>query len=192
MTRKPLDSVRFKSHLDKIKSPVFRKKLVDYQNYLLKKTTIDFAYAASLKNTDHLKSAKDADSFFKELLAPYKGKVIYIDFWGTWCGPCRDEMKYVGKAKEILKDKDVIFMYFANNSPEFTWKNMIKELDLTGENVVHYRLPDEQQYMLQRRLSVNSFPTYMLVDKEGNISTTKAPRPSDPNGLAMKVNELLK
>ena len=49
---------------------------------------------------------------------------------------------------------------------------------LTGENVVQYRLPDEQQSMLERRFGVNSFPTYMLVDRNGNVVDTKPPRPS--------------
>ncbi len=191
-TRRPFEGGKLEAVLSEVKSPAFQTSIRDYQSFLLKKTSTDFAYAASLKNTDHLKSSKDADSLFKALLAPYKGKVVYVDFWGTWCGPCRDEMKYVAKAKEALKGKDVIFMYFANSSPEITWKNMIKEMDLTGENVVHYRLPEAQQSMLERRLSVNSFPTYMLVDKAGNISTTKAPRPSNPDELASKVDELLR
>ncbi len=191
-TRRPFEGGKLEAVLSEVKSPAFQTSIRDYQSFLLKKASTDFAYAASLKNTDHLKSSKDADSLFKALLAPYKGKVVYVDFWGTWCGPCRDEMKYVAKAKEVLKGKDVIFMYFANSSPEITWKNMIKEMDLTGENVVHYRLPEAQQSMLERRLSVHSFPTYMLVDKAGNISTTKAPRPSNPDELANKVDDLLK
>lgn len=189
-TRKPLDSKEFEEALQEIRSPLFQAGLRDYQDNLIKKTTVDFDYAASLKSTEHLRSSKDADSLLKDLLAPYKGKVVYIDFWGTWCGPCRDEMKYVGKAKEALIGKDVVFMYFANNSPETIWKNMIKEMNLTGENIVHYRLPESQQLLLERRLSISSFPTYMLVDKSGNISTTKAPRPSNLNALVSKVNEL--
>nr|WP_068891105.1 TlpA disulfide reductase family protein [Pedobacter panaciterrae] len=191
-TRKAMETKKFDAYLKKIKSPAFQANLVDYQKHLLKVPTMDFAYAQSLKNTEHLKDSKDADSLFKALIAPYKGKVIYIDFWGTWCGPCRDEMKHVGKAKEALKDKEVVFMYFANNSPEEIWKNMIKEMNLTGQNMVHYRLPSEQQSLIERRFSIKGFPTYMLVDKEGNMSTTDAPRPSNPSGLAETVGNLLK
>ena len=42
-------------------------------------------------------------------LAPHKGKVIYIDVWGSWCGPCREEMKHASAIKESLKGKDVVF-----------------------------------------------------------------------------------
>ena len=191
-TRKPMESVKFEEFAGLVKSPVFRAQLSAYNDHLLKTKNADFTFAQSIKNTDHLKSAKEADALFKELIAPYLGKVIYLDFWGTWCGPCREEMKYAGAAKEALKDKEVIFMYFANRSPEELWKSMIKDMNLTGENIVHYRLPEEQQRLIENRFSINSFPTYMLIDKEGNIVTMNAPRPSDPNGLGRAVRELLK
>jgi hypothetical protein len=66
----------------------------------------------------------------------------------------------------------------ANGSSEESWKNVIKNYSLTGENVVQYRLPNEQQAMIERRFGVNSFPTYMIVDKNGNIVDTNPPRPS--------------
>jgi thiol-disulfide isomerase/thioredoxin len=190
-TRKALEPEKFAALLKGIGSPAMEESLVNYQNHLLKIPGEDFSYAESLKNTNHLKGAKDADSLLNALLLPYKGKVVYIDFWGTWCGPCREEMKYVGAAKEALKDKEVIFMYFANNSPESTWKSMIKDMKLTGSNVVHYKLPDQQQNMLEKRLSIKGFPTYMLIDKDGKLVSTAAPRPSNPVELAKAVNVLL-
>ena len=82
-------------------------------------------------------------------------------------------------------------MYFANNSPETSWKNVIKEYHLTGKNVVHYRLPNEQQAMIERRFSIRSFPTYILMDKKGNIVNMKAPRPQQKEQLVNEITKFL-
>lgn len=87
-------------------------------------------------------------------------------------------MTYVADIKKQFIGNDIIFMYFANNSPEESWKNVIKSYSLTGENVVQYRLPDEQQGMLERRFGVKHFPTYMIVDRNGNVVDTNPPIPS--------------
>ncbi|MDO5609016.1 MAG: thioredoxin-like domain-containing protein [Capnocytophaga sp.] len=94
----------------------------------------------------------------------------------------------IGKTKEALKGKDVVFMYFANRSPEDSWKNVIKQYDLTGENVVHYNLPKEQQDMLERRLGINSFPTYMIMDKSGTIVDMNPARPMQSGRLTEQLN----
>ena len=82
-------------------------------------------------------------------------------------------------------------MYLANHSTEDSWKNIIKEYHLTGTNVVHFNLPDEQQELLEKSLSINSFPTFILLDKEGNIVDRHAPRPSQKQELINRINELL-
>ena len=64
-------------------------------------------------------------------------------------------------------------------------------MNLTGENIVHYRLPDQQQNMLENKLSINSFPTYMIVDKEGNIVNHDAPSPRHKDELMAEINRLL-
>jgi thiol-disulfide isomerase/thioredoxin len=191
-TRTAMDPADFKRYLAKIGSPALQASVVAYQKHLLDVTKTDYAYAESLKNTDHLKESKDADSIFKALLEPYKGKVIYLDFWGTWCQPCREEMKFAGAVKDALKGKDVVFMYLANNSPEHSWKNIIKEMGLTSENTIHYRLAAEQQSLIERRLAIKGFPTYLLIDKEGNIVNSTPPRPSQRDELVTAVNALLK
>ena len=190
-TRIPWSSTAINELKERITNPYLLEKLLSINDYYVNISKQTIANEASLKNVDHLKDIYDADEIFNKLIEPYKGKVIYIDFWGTWCGPCRENMKFAGAVEEALHGKDVIFMYFANNSPEQSWKNVIKEMNLTGENIVHYRLPDQQQSMLERKLSINSYPTYMIIDKEGNIVNTKAPSPKDKDGLIAEINRLL-
>ena len=64
-------------------------------------------------------------------------------------------------------------------------------MDLSGENVVHYRLPDEQQSMIERKFPVQRFPTYMLIDKQGNIVNDRAPGPDRKNNLLSAIEKLL-
>jgi len=176
---------------DRVVIPALKEYVLNLQDHYFQLSKQDIRYTESLKNTDHLKDAKDADTLFAQLTDPYRGKIVYIDIWGTWCGPCKQQMKYVGEVKEALKDKEVIFMYFANNSPEESWENVIKVNQLTGENIVHYRLPDKQQAMIERRLSIRSYPTYILMDKAGNIVNMKAPRPQLKEELIEEINKLL-
>lgn len=190
-TRIPIDTKLLDSIIMQVQSPVFREKVLVAQKFYTELSGRSMEYAESLKNTDHLIEAKNADSLWLELTRPYRGKILYVDFWGTWCGPCKMEMEYVADLKKQFIGKDVMFMYLANRSSEESWKNVIKNYSLTGENVVHYRLPDEQQAMIERRFGVNSFPTYMIVDKNGNIIDTKPPRPSQKETTVGFLNCLL-
>jgi thiol-disulfide isomerase/thioredoxin len=189
---KALSEAKVKDMRVKVVNPDLIKIIENVNNFYKNVATKGMTYEASLKNTSHLKEYQDAKTLFEELIKPYKGKVIYVDFWGTWCGPCKENMKYVKDLKAKLKGQDVIFMYFANNSPEDSWKNIIKEMDLTGENVVQYRLPEKQEEIIERLFSVNSFPTYLLVNKEGKVVNTKAASPIQGETVVQQISELLK
>ena len=101
-------------------------------------------------------------------------------------------MKHAPAIKEALKDKDVVFLYFAYSSDEVSWKNVIKENNITGDNVYHYNLPMEQQLLLNELWNVTAYPTYILYDKEGRLVTTDAKSPSSKEGLLLQINSLLK
>lgn len=106
-----------------------------------------------------------ADEVFHAITSAYRGKVLFIDIWATWCGPCKDAMKKTEPIKQEYAGKDVVFIYLAGeNSPEATWKQMIP--DIKGE---HYRLTQEQWDVVGKQLGVNGVPSYVLVDKEGVI-----------------------
>lgn len=145
----------------------------------------------SLKSGAGLDGNTSGDSLFCQLTEPYRGKVIYLDFWGTWCGPCKEQMKYMGGVKKALEGKDVVFMYLANRSAQKSWENVIKEYHLTGEQCVHYNLPAKQQALIEQVLSVSSFPTFMLVDKTGRLVNTHAPKPEEKEALLREITRLL-
>lgn len=100
-------------------------------------------------------------------------------------------MQYVGKIKEQLKDKDVVFLYLAFSSPEKSWRNAILEFQLNGKESAHYNLPEEQQRLLGKELSIKHYPTYILFDKEGNIAIPKAAQPSNGEKVIEQIETLL-
>ena len=129
----------------------------------------DFANAASLRPSSDVEGMSDGEKILRKIIEPYKGRIIYVDIWGTWCGPCKEALKESHKLKEALKDYDIVYLYLANRSSDESWKNVIKEYDLTGEDCVHYNLPSDQQRAIERYIGINGYPTYKLIDKEGNI-----------------------
>lgn len=129
----------------------------------------DLANAASLHPSTDVANMTDGEKMLRKIIEPYKGRVIYLDVWGTWCGPCKQKLKESWKVKEALKDYDIVYLYLCNGSSDESWKNVIKEYNLAGPNCVHYNLPKEQQSAIEHYLSVNSFPTYKIIDKQGNI-----------------------
>ena len=142
----------------------------------------DFANASSLKSSDDVEGMSDGEKILRKLIEPYKGKFILLDVWGTWCGPCKAALAKSQEEYEHLKGYDIVYLYLANRSDEESWKNVIKEYNVTGDNVVHYNLPAEQQTAIEHFLGVNSFPTYKLIDRNGNILDVNAD-PRDLNAL---------
>ena len=99
------------------------------------------------------------------ILAHYKGKVVCVDIWETWCGPCRMAIKQMEPIKETFKGKDVVFVYLASDrSPKEMWEKMIPEIP--GE---HYRLDMEAFMAVEKKYGIKGVPTYLVVDKTGNI-----------------------
>ena len=89
--------------------------------------------------------------------------------WGTWCGPCKAQLSHSQEEYERLKDFDIVYLYLANSSPEEAWKNVIKENNVMGKNVVHYNLPAEQQKAVEEYFKVEAFPTNMVIDRDGTL-----------------------
>ena len=126
-------------------------------------------HAASLRSHNDVAGLSDGEGILRKLLEPLKGKVVIIDVWGTWCGPCREALSESQKEYARLNKYDVAYLYLANQSPIETWENTIKLFNVTGENVYHYNLPDIQQRAVGEYLKIDGYPFYRVVDRSGNI-----------------------
>ena len=138
-----------------------------------------------------LNSLVDGKEIFQKLIAPYRGEVIYVDIWGTWCGPCQREMTFLPQLHDAIDDLPVVCMYLANKSPEELWRKASRRFGIDGKDCVNIRLPDNQQRAVEDFLGVQGYPTYLLVAPDGTISTDKAPRPSAASEVRKAIEALL-
>ena len=149
---------------------LMRRAVLQYREFVkVKESEKQFVDANSIRPSTDVEGMSDGEKIFRKIIEPYKGRIIYLDIWGTWCSPCKRNLKESWKVKEALKDYDIVYLYLCNRSSEESWKNVIKEYNLTGDNCVHYNLPEDQQAAIEDYVGVNGYPTYKLIDKEGNI-----------------------
>ena len=141
------------------------------------------------KSSNNQEAMSDGEKILRKLIEPYKGRLILLDIWGVWCGPCREALSHSQEEYERLKDFDIVFLYLANQSEEAAWRNVIKEYNVVGDNVVHYNLPVDQQSAIEHFLGVSAWPHYRLIDRDGNVLDVNAD-PRDLEGLARLLRQM--
>ena len=170
---------------NKIQLPAARNAILTKNAELIALQNKPLAFTGLRPSAD-MANMSDGEKILRKIIEPYKGKLILMDIWGTWCGPCKEALSHSKEEYERLKDFDLVYLYLANNSSDESWKNVIKMYDITGDNVVHYNLPADQQKAIEQYLHVTFFPTYKLIDREGTILDADA----DPRNLE-KLGRLL-
>lgn len=108
-------------------------------------------------------------------LTDFKGKVVLVDVWATWCGPCKAEIPALKKLEEEMRDKDIVFMSVSVDEAKDhqKWKDFVAKENLKGVQLFASGWSDIAKYY-----NIKGIPRFMVFDKEGNIVTTDAPRPS--------------
>ena len=110
-------------------------------------------------------------------LEDLRGKLLYIDVWATWCGPCIKEMPALKELVKEYANKDIEFVSISIDSKNDyeKWRKMVPE-----KNVGGIQLYDAEGLNsdFMKAFSVSLIPRFMMIDSEGKIITAKAPRPS--------------
>jgi thiol-disulfide isomerase/thioredoxin len=121
-------------------------------------------------------------------LKELKGKVVYMDFWASWCGPCRAEMPHAKKIKEHFAGReDVVFLYVSIDENEEAWKKGITSMDISG---IHTRTSGWKGEIAQK-YGISSVPAYYLINKKGEFVTKQTPRPSQSQEVIRLIESLL-
>jgi thiol-disulfide isomerase/thioredoxin len=137
-----------------------------------------------VNETPHVSKEKLLDA----IVSKYQGKVIIMDFWATWCGPCLEAMKEYRTVKSELKGKEVVFVYITNDtSPPKLWEEKIK--GISGE---HYYLTIEEWKSVSNsdKYGFDAIPTYLIFDKNGKLQMKKTAYPGNEE-MREIIEELL-
>jgi thiol-disulfide isomerase/thioredoxin len=125
---------------------------------------------------------------FEEIIGEFKGKVVYVDFWATWCGPCRMEMPNSAQIHQALEGKEVVFLYISFDYSEDKWKKGVESLKIEG---YHFYPNDDQRIEIDSKFQVTSIPRYMIFDRAGKLRDANAIRPSSGQALIQRLSSLL-
>jgi len=96
--------------------------------------------------------------------ASLKGKVVLLDFWATWCGPCRKEMPMVEKIHQEFKDKGLVVLALNVGEERETVEKYLKTAKVT------YPVALTTDSDVVSAFQVNALPTYVVIDPDGNIA----------------------
>lgn len=174
---------KYKSKISGIVTePYLRQPLFDLYNQTIKNIKDPKqASNAILKKLNGAVSGND----IKKIIENNKGKVIYLDCWATWCGPCISEFK---NAKTLMKDykaDQLAFIFICLDSEEKNWKATLSNHSLGGQ---HYFLNKDQSSEFRNIFNIEGVPHYILFDKKGNIANNQA---QSPGFIKDEIDQLL-
>ena len=106
-------------------------------------------------------------------LSDFKGKVLYLDFWATWCGPCTKESPHFESLAKKFIGKDVLFLPISMDNSKKTWSKYLKSHSMELDQ---YHSIDP---ILKNEWAIKGIPRFVLIDKNFNIVNAYAERPSD-------------
>lgn len=157
--------------------PLSSQQMYDLQNYFKNKnlgTYLRHIYEKVQKNSQtelskiyYLPFEKTRKNLLGDILQLHQGKLIIVDLWATWCGPCLAALDEIKDVKEKFKNnEDVVFINITNEtSNQVFWNKMAGQIDAE-----HYYLYNNQVDEMFNEHQIESLPSYLLYDKTGDLS----------------------
>ncbi|TRZ41879.1 TlpA family protein disulfide reductase [Robertkochia solimangrovi] len=149
-----------------------------------------------VKNDTSLKKGEQAPDFtYNDVngnpvsLSDFKGKIVYIDLWATWCGPCLRELPALKQVKEKFRDREIVFIGISLDDDHDAWVKKVNANE--GDLLSGVQLATGSfECQLNTDYNLNGIPHYILIGKDGELLEKKAPRPSHPELMDLLESSL--
>ncbi|HXS35271.1 MAG TPA: TlpA disulfide reductase family protein [Flavipsychrobacter sp.] len=168
------------------------KLFAEYKKHFPKseyKATIEEQVVLKKKMQSGSTDFKITDINGKEVrLSDLKGKVVFLDFWASWCTPCIGQIPYIHRVEDHFKNDDnVVFLNISIDNDEAAWKGAISKYRVSGINA---RDKGGWNGPVASLYNIKSVPTYLLIDKKGHMASD-IPMPNQTDALIEKIQKLL-
>jgi thiol-disulfide isomerase/thioredoxin len=180
-----INNDEYKHQVEKIKKFCNQTQLIYIESYL----NINIKSPESILL---ISPQKKTIKTLKSILEENRGKLILIDFWASWCVPCRQEIPILVEKQKQYKSNNIVFIGISIDEDEKLgeWLNALK-MDKQFFNSNHYKLKNPKGSIFLQDINLQSIPKYVLLDGEGKILLNNFPRPSEPD-FDVKINNYLR
>jgi thiol-disulfide isomerase/thioredoxin len=114
------------------------------------------------------------------------GKVVLLDFWATWCGPCNAELPHMKKIVKEFAGQPLVVLSISWDDNEMKWKDFITKNEMTW---LQYR---DASHELSKRFGVSAIPHYFTIDSDGALTAEIIGSGDESSGLDGRLKKLLK
>lgn len=154
-----------------------------------KKYFLNFSSERNEEKQMYLMSLNKQKFTMEDVVKKHKDKIIYVDFWASWCSPCRELFPYSHKLQAEFKDKDVVFIYLSIDKDFDQWQKAVKEekMDYYPES---YLVINPNSSLFFKELSIKTIPRFIIYDQTGQLVHKNAPSPK-ANELSKIIEEFL-
>lgn len=146
----------------------------DYANALLNQLQLVKSNAEYPPNT--LINIHGEKFEWAAVLSQQKGKIVFVDFWASWCVPCRKEIPSSAELSQYLKERNIVFIYLSIDKIFQQWVSAMQEERLPKENSFLIQNFDDSDF--KKRFNIDGIPRYIIINKNGEVINDGAPSPS--------------
>lgn len=175
-----VEKPKFNKYLTKFQSACNNDKIKNKWNSIVDKEKANSNKLNTANRTVGVLTnlVNDDELTFEQVLAKHKGKIVLVDFWASWCAPCRKEIPFLKDLKLKFNETELKIIEISIDKDYSAWLRASKLENLSNE-IDNYIISNWEKSNLYKNYNIKTIPRYLLFGKDGEIIDENAPRPSE-------------